>query len=67
MNTLALRLYGKMDLRLETFQLQEPREDEILAGKYALCAELAQLCDRHNGLWNLEAEEQLLSRAPKVI
>ncbi|MFH0963026.1 MAG: zinc-binding dehydrogenase [Planctomycetota bacterium] len=29
--TTALRLYGKMDLRLETFELPEPKEDEILA------------------------------------
>ena len=29
--TTALRLYGKMDLRLETFELPEPGEDEILA------------------------------------
>ena len=31
MKTTALRLYGKMDLRLETFELPEPGEDEILA------------------------------------
>jgi len=31
MKTSALRLYGKMDLRLETFELPEPRDDEILA------------------------------------
>lgn len=33
----------------------------------ALLAELAQLCDSHNGLWNSEAEQLLLSKAPKVI
>ena len=31
MKTTALRIYGKMDLRLETFELPEPAEDEILA------------------------------------
>lgn len=31
MKTTALRLYGKQDLRLETFELPEIREDEILA------------------------------------
>ena len=31
MQTRAVRLYGKDDLRLETFELPEPREDEILA------------------------------------
>jgi threonine dehydrogenase-like Zn-dependent dehydrogenase len=31
MRTKAVRLYGKDDLRLETFELPEPREDEILA------------------------------------
>ena len=29
--TTALRLYGKMDLRLESFELPEPADDEILA------------------------------------
>ena len=31
MKTTALRLYGKRDLRLETFALPEMQEDEILA------------------------------------
>ncbi|RMD73569.1 MAG: L-sorbose 1-phosphate reductase [Lentisphaerae bacterium] len=31
MKTTALRIYGKMDLRLETFELPPLREDEILA------------------------------------
>ena len=31
MKTTALRLYGKMDLRLETFELPEPADDEISA------------------------------------
>ncbi len=31
MKTTALRIYGKMDLRLETFELPEIGEDEILA------------------------------------
>ena len=31
MKTLALRLYGKKDLRLEEFELPEIAEDEILA------------------------------------
>lgn len=31
MKTTALRLYGKRDLRLETFDLPEMQEDEILA------------------------------------
>lgn len=31
MKTKALRLYGKEDLRLEEFELPEPKEDEILA------------------------------------
>jgi threonine dehydrogenase-like Zn-dependent dehydrogenase len=33
----------------------------------ALFAELAQLCDRDNGLWNSEAEQLLLKKAPKVV
>lgn len=31
MKTTALRLYGKRDLRTETFDLPEMRDDEILA------------------------------------
>ena len=31
MKTTALRLYGKRDLRLETFDLPEPGDDEVLA------------------------------------
>lgn len=31
MKTKAVRIYGKNDLRLEEFELPEPREDEILA------------------------------------
>lgn len=31
MKTKALRLYGKEDLRLEEFELPEPKDDEILA------------------------------------
>ena len=31
MKTTALRLYGKRDLRLETFDLPEMQEEEILA------------------------------------
>ncbi len=31
MLTTALRLYGKRDLRLETFELPEMQDDEILA------------------------------------
>ncbi len=31
MKTTALRLYGKMDLRLETFDLPQPGDDDILA------------------------------------
>lgn len=31
METTALRIYGKNDLRLETFELPEIKEDEILA------------------------------------
>jgi threonine dehydrogenase-like Zn-dependent dehydrogenase len=31
-----------------------------------LFAELADLCDEHNGLWNAEAEQLLLEKAPKV-
>ena len=31
MQTTALRLYGKCDLRLESFDLPEMQEDEILA------------------------------------
>ena len=31
MKAKALRIYGKMDLRLETFSLPEPSDDEILA------------------------------------
>ncbi len=31
MKTTALRIYGEMDLRLETFELPEPKDNEILA------------------------------------
>jgi threonine dehydrogenase-like Zn-dependent dehydrogenase len=31
MKTTAIRLYGKSDLRLEAFELPEPKDDEILA------------------------------------
>ena len=31
MKTTAVRLYGKNDLRLETFDLPEIKDDEILA------------------------------------
>ena len=31
MKTMAVRLYGVNDLRLEEFELPEPGEDEILA------------------------------------
>lgn len=31
METTALRIYGKNDLRLETFELPEMKDDEILA------------------------------------
>ena len=31
METIALRVYGKMDVRLESFQLPDPQDDEILA------------------------------------
>jgi threonine dehydrogenase-like Zn-dependent dehydrogenase len=31
MQTTALRLYGKLDLRLETFEMPEPGDDEIVA------------------------------------
>ncbi len=31
MKTTALRLYGKSDLRLETFELPEIKDDEVLA------------------------------------
>ncbi len=29
--TTAVRMYGRRDLRMETFELPEPKEDEILA------------------------------------
>lgn len=32
-----------------------------------LFAELAHLCEKHNGLWNSEAEQLLLNKAPKII
>jgi hypothetical protein len=32
MKTTALRLYGKRDLRLETFELPEMQDDEISPG-----------------------------------
>jgi threonine dehydrogenase-like Zn-dependent dehydrogenase len=32
----------------------------------SLFAELARLCDNHNGLWNSKAEQLLLSKAPNV-
>ena len=34
MKTKAVRIYGKNDLRLEEFELPEPREDEILGSCY---------------------------------
>jgi hypothetical protein len=30
-------------------------------------AELANICDRHNGLWNGEAEKYLLSHAKSIV
>ena len=29
-------------------------------------AELAKICDRHNGLWNAEAEKYLLAHAKSI-
>ncbi len=55
-------IYTHLDLPLI------PLEDLPKLGRNsALFAELAQLCDRHNGLWNWEAEQLLLQKAPKVI
>jgi threonine dehydrogenase-like Zn-dependent dehydrogenase len=55
-------IYTQLDLPLISL------EDLPKLGRdSALLAELAQLCDSHNGLWNSEAEQLLLSKAPKVI
>ena len=35
MKTLAVRLYGKEDLRLEAFELPPVKDDEILAKVYS--------------------------------
>ncbi len=37
-----------------------------LGEKSPLFKELAAICDRHNGLWNLEAEEYLLANADQL-
>jgi threonine dehydrogenase-like Zn-dependent dehydrogenase len=37
-----------------------------LGEKNPLFKELAAICDRHNGLWNLEAEEYLLANADQL-
>ena len=34
------------------------------AARYPFAGELAKICARHNGLWNLEAETFLLQHAP---
>jgi len=32
-----------------------------------MCTKLDEICKRHNGLWNVEAEEYLLANAPKHV
>ena len=55
-------IYTHLDLPLI------PLDDFAKLGSNSeLFAELAQLCEKHNGLWNLEAEQLLLEKAPKVI
>lgn len=42
-------------------------EDFAEAGKkITICAELAKIVEKHNGLWNLEAERCLLAGAPRI-
>ena len=55
-------IYTHLDLPLISL------EDFPKLGKdSALFAELAQLCEKHHGLWNSEAEQLLLNKAPRVI
>ena len=39
---------------------------EKLGEKQPVFAELAKICARHKGLWNIEAEEYLLANADKL-
>jgi threonine dehydrogenase-like Zn-dependent dehydrogenase len=55
-------IYTHLDLPLISLE-----DLSKLGRNSALLAELAQLCDSHNGLWNAEAEQLLLQKAPKVI
>jgi threonine dehydrogenase-like Zn-dependent dehydrogenase len=54
-------IYTHLDLPLISIA-----EFAKLGRQSALFDELARLCDKHNGLWNPEAERLLLSRAPRV-
>ncbi|MCK5803791.1 MAG: zinc-binding dehydrogenase [Lentisphaeria bacterium] len=55
-------LYTQVDLPLTAI------DDFAEAGKdNPLFAELAEVCDRHNGLWSLEAEQLVLEKAPPLV
>jgi L-sorbose 1-phosphate reductase len=54
-------IYNHLDLPLISL------EDFPKIGRTSdLFARLAQICENHNGLWNLEAEQLLLEMAPKI-
>jgi L-sorbose 1-phosphate reductase len=55
-------IYTHLDLPLISLE-----DLPILGRDSSLYAELARICDNHNGLWNSEAEQLLLKKAPKVI
>ena len=47
MKTTAIRLYGKKDLRMETFELPQIKDDEILAKEAK--AKLKEVKDKYLG------------------
>jgi len=54
-------VYTQYDLPLTAIS-----DFENAAENSPLFAELAQICDRHNGLWNIQAEQYLLDHGPKL-
>ncbi len=47
------------------FPLMPLDQFESFSGRYPFAGELARICARHNGLWNVEAEAYLLKNAPR--
>lgn len=55
-------IYTHLDLPLISLE-----DFSKLGRSSSLFAQLADLCKKHNGLWNQEAEQLLLDKAPKII